>query len=546
MISNPILPGFNPDPSILRVGSDYYIATSTFEWFPGVKLYHSKDLKHWEQIGYALTRKSQLDLCGVETARGIWAPCLSYNSEDELFYLAYTVVYSIKGNHFDLDNFYVTASLINGPWSEPIYLNSSGFDPSLFHDEDGRSWLVNLEWESRNNYPHCGWIVLQEFDRKQGKLIGDVHSITDGGTRRGCIEAPHLYKRDDWYYLMTAEGGTGYGHAVVMQRSRDIQGPYTPDPQGAMLTSYDEDFDEFGTDDSVKLHRFVPDLALQKAGHGSLVHTAEGTPYIAHLCARPLLPLSRCILGRETAIQACEWDSDGWLRLSHGNRLAQEETKQPEELNDSTHAGGLPYSLGRDDFTRGCELGHDYQTYRFPLTANDCRYSEAGLTLRGSGSLFSTRRMTLLARRIHHFNACFETEINFEPEHYFTSAGLVLYYSSDNFYYLRIYYSESLKCRCLSISSSDLGNKREYTEFRVKLDESGKICLRAHLNRDKLQFSYCYPNSKWQQVGDALDSSILSDEYGSQKFTGCFVGLFCEDQRHQEQTATFSYLDYLV
>ena len=148
MIQNPVLSGFHPDPSILRVKDDYYIATSTFEWFPGVQINHSKDLVHWDLLGYPLTRVSQLNMIGEEDSCGVWAPCLSYDKGR--FYLIYTDVKSFIGSFKDTHNYLVTAEDIHGPWSEPIYLNSSGFDPSLFHDRDGRKYLVNMVMDHRS------------------------------------------------------------------------------------------------------------------------------------------------------------------------------------------------------------------------------------------------------------------------------------------------------------------------------------------------------------------------------------------------------------
>lgn len=540
MIQNPVLPGFNPDPSIIRVGDDYYIATSTFEWFPGVKLYHSKNLANWTQIGYALDRKSQIDLTGLDTARGVWAPCLSYNESENLFYLVFSNVYSHRTGYFDLDNFLVTSTTIDGPWSDPIYLNSGGFDASLFHDDDSRAWLVSLEWDNREAYPRPGWIILQEYSKEKRCLVGPITRLTQGGTRRGCIEAPHLYKRNGYYYLMTAEGGTGYGHAVVMLRSKNINGPYESDPNGAMLTSHTEEFDEFGSDESVKLHRYTPDLDLYKSGHGSLVHTQTDKPFIAHLCARPLPNMPSCILGRETAIQSCYWSDDNWLRLDSGDNLARLEQCLPEEFN-LTQA--LPYNIGKDLFT-GDSLNHDYQSYRLPLTPDVLEFTKPGIRLRGTGSLFSSRQMSLIARRIHHFNASFETEVEFEPPHHLASAGLVAFYSSDNFFYLRIYWSESLNSRCIGLLGSSLDGRSEHREFRCAIAKTGAIQLRVELNLDQLQFKYKEQNQDWKTVGGSFDASILSDEYGNQKFTGSFIGLFCDDLRNRQATATFSYLDY--
>ena len=243
MIRNPILKGFNPDPSICRVGADYYIATSTFEWYPGVQIHHSRDLVNWRLVKRPLDRASQLDMRGNPDCCGVWAPCLSH--ADGRFWLIYTDVKRLDGNFKDAHNYLVTAPAITGPWSDPIYLNSSGFDPSLFHDDDGRKWLLNLQWkhstDSVGGTPkHSAFdgILLQEYDPVARHLTGPIRNIF-AGSPHGLVEGPHLFKRDGWYYLTTAEGGTGYDHAVTMARSRALLGPYELHPDTHLLTSKD-------------------------------------------------------------------------------------------------------------------------------------------------------------------------------------------------------------------------------------------------------------------------------------------------------------------
>src|SRR6516164_8767195 len=223
MIRNPILPGFNPDPSICRVGDDYYIATSTFEWFPGVQIHHSRDLVNWRLVRRPLERASQLDLRGEPDSCGVWAPCLSY--ADGKFWLVYTDVKRFDGDFKDTHNYIVTAPAIEAPWSDPIYVNSSGFDPSLFHDDDGRKWFVNMVWNHRPGNNRFAGIVAQEYSPGEKKLVGDRGNIFKG-TPLGLTEAPHLYHRAGYYYLLTAEGGTAWNHAVTMARSRNLLGPY--------------------------------------------------------------------------------------------------------------------------------------------------------------------------------------------------------------------------------------------------------------------------------------------------------------------------------
>ena len=195
MTSNPILKGFNPDPSILRVDDDYYIATSTFEWYPGVQIHHSKDLVNWRLISQPLNRVDLLDMRGNPDSTGIWAPCLSHC--DGKFYLIYTDVKRHDGSFKDAHNYLTTCDIIDGKWSVPIYLNSSGFDPSLFHHE-GRKWLLNMVWDHRPGKNPFGGIHLQEYCSQSKQLVGPVHNIFTG-TAMGFTEAPHIYVYNDYF-----------------------------------------------------------------------------------------------------------------------------------------------------------------------------------------------------------------------------------------------------------------------------------------------------------------------------------------------------------
>src|SRR5687768_10590075 len=348
-IHNPILRGFNPDPSIVRVGGDYYIATSTFEWFPGVQIHHSRDLVHWELVARPLNRASQLDMRGDPDSCGVWAPCLSY--ADGLFYLVYTDVKrfgrasgggTAGASLRDFHNYLVTSPRIDGDWSEPVFLNSSGFDPSLFHDDDGRKYLVNMLWDHRPGQNRFGGIVLQEYFPPERRLIGGRRKIFSG-TSIGFTEAPHLYKRKGWYYLITAEGGTGWGHAMTMARSRTLTGPYELHPDKYIITA-----------------RHRPDSPLQRAGHGDPVETQAGETYAVYLCGRPLPNRGRCTLGRETAIQKMAWGVDDWLRTRDGSGLPELETPAPA-LPAAPFAAAAP----RADFDSD-QLPIDFQWLRTP------------------------------------------------------------------------------------------------------------------------------------------------------------------------------------
>src|SRR5215510_6654414 len=318
-IQNPILRGFNPDPSIVRVGDDYYIATSTFEWFPGVQIHHSRDLVNWRLLTRPLNRPTQLNMLGDPDSCGIWAPCLTYSAG--LFCLIYTDVKrygpttqagTSGASLRDMHNYLVTSETIEGEWSEPIFLNSSGFDPSLFHDDDGRKYLLNMLWDFRPGKNRFAGIELQEYSAAERKLVGPSEVIFKG-TSIGFTEGPHLYKRNGYYYLLTAEGGTGWGHAVTFARSPHLNGPYELHPDKYILTA-----------------RHRPDVELQRAGHADLVETQTGETYMVHLCGRPLPNRGRCVLGRETAIQKMQWSEDGWPRTENEKGLPYAEVEAPD------------------------------------------------------------------------------------------------------------------------------------------------------------------------------------------------------------------------
>lgn len=340
-IQNPVLTGFNPDPSVLRVEDDYYIATSTFEWFPGVQISHSRDLVNWHVVARPLNRYAQLDMRGNPNSGGIWAPCLSY--ADGLFYLIYTDTKDWAGAFKDVRNYLATAAAIEGPWSDPIYLNSSGFDPSLFHDDDGRKWLVNMLWDHRANRNNFGGILLQEYDPDKKTLVGTAKNVFLG-TTLGLVEGPHLYKREGYYYLLTAEGGTFLTHAATVARSKKIDGPYEVMPGNPLVSSASK-----------------PQLRLQSCGHGSLVQHADGSWMLAHLCRRPFKN-GRSILGRETALQKIVWN-DGWPRLASGGQIPLDSFEAPD-----LPPCPWPPTPTRDDFD-GKVLAIDWQAPRVAIDA---------------------------------------------------------------------------------------------------------------------------------------------------------------------------------
>lgn len=538
LLKNPILPGFNPDPCICRKGDDYFIAVSSFEWFPGIPIYHSRDMKHWELYAHALTNENTCDLKRLPSAKGIWAPCLTYCEADGLFYVVYGMMNSMNARYFDVDNFVITAKDLRGPWSEPVYLHSAGFDASMLHDTDGRKWVVSLDWETRTGYEKPGAICLVEYDPEAKAIIGYPKRIWRGATERGCLEAPHLTKRGDWYYLMCAEGGTGYYHCVTMARSKSVWGPYEADPKNPILTAVPENNDERSNTDHLKPRYYNPDTSLQKCGHGSYVETSLGETYLVHLCARPFAPELRCTLGRETAMQKMAWTEDGWLRLAVCGNLAQEYVEGCA-LPD-WKAAGLPEL---DDFDNET-LGLQYYAPRIdPKSFTDLKSRPGWLRMRGQEARSSTNRVSLLARKLTSVNAVIETKMEFFPDIYQHSAGLILYYDNMNYIYLRKYYSEGLGAPAVSVVHLRNGNKTDY-DTRTPV-EDGPLWFRLRIEGRRSQFSWSADEKDWQEIGPTFDTSEFSDEFSEYgEFTGTFVGLTCADRVKHEKCADFDFFRY--
>ncbi len=514
-IQNPVLPGFHPDPSILRVGDDYYIVCSTFQWWPGAPVYHSRDLVHFRLLTHLLTRESQLDLGAAHDSGGMYAPQLSY--ESGVFYLVYTNVLSAHWPFLDCANYVITAPAITGPWSEPTYLHGLGFDPSLFHDRDGKSYLLSNEIDFRPERRGSRGIVLQEFSTERLELVGEPRLLTDANA-----EGPHLYRHGGYYYLLTAEGGTQYEHRMMVYRAPTLQGPFVPDPRGAVLTSVG-----------------APGHALQKAGHGSLVETQDGEFYVAHLCAQPLLPERKCPLGRETALQRFHFTTDGWLRMASGGAAPELEVQRP--------------SLPLAPWERA-PLRLDFDEPRWPAELIGLREPfddswvsltrRAGhLSLRGRHSLMSPVRQSLVARRIQSFRSRLQTALDFHPPSYRQMAGLCLYYDRANHMYLYLSLGSSGRRELNVWHANGFWNVQRVLAQGVSVPEHGVIHLRAELDHHAIRFSYSVDGERFVPIGPTFDACELADEHEKYGFTGAVAALCAQDLGQQGSWADFDYFE---
>ena len=549
MIHNPILKGFHPDPSIVRVGEDYYIATSTFEWWPGIRLHHSTDLVHWELIEYPLNRTSQLDLRGVGASQGVWAPCLTYDKGT--FYLLYTVVTAFYCNMYDTNNYLVTATDIHGPWSDPIALNNFGFDPSLFHDDDGRKYMVSMVTDHRVPKKYVGRLVLQEYDPMQKKMTGPVKDIYRAD--KIFLEGPHIFKRNGWYYLFSADTGTGELHGQTIQRSRNIWGPYE---------MYQADFMERTADNeaySILTSRHHEDILLQKSGHCDLVETPEGEWYAVHLCGRAsdrrnpadaprFSGARRYMLGRETAIQKMKWTEDDWLVMADDSTEPKEYVEEPagnhrvekQVMESAQESTGTNM---RDDFTAPV-LNPDYQSLRIPMTEHYLSLTERPGYLRmyGRSGLSSKFSQTLIAKRLTEYDMEISTKLEFEPEVFKQMAGLILMYDTDNYLYLHVSRDEDCG-KCIALLKAE-NKKYEYLTDYLPVFSGLPIYLKADMRNGYITFSYRLEGSGWQTIAENIDGSFMSDEACTEGwFTGAMVGICCQDLTGFGKYADFDWFE---
>lgn len=505
VIRNPVLRGFNPDPSILRVGADYYMATSTFEYHPAVRLHHSTDLATWTTIGHALDEG--FDLRGIPDSGGVWAPSLSYS--DGLYWLAYSVVHTMDGDDKDIDNYLVTAPDIAGPWSDPVHLGSRGFDFSFFHDPDGTHWIVGVQWDQRPEHPSFSGLVIEQYLPEERRTAGEATVIY---REESLVEGPNLYRIGVWYYLLIAAGGTGWNHGITMARSRNLLGPYERDPREAVLTTRD-----------------APGHPLQKAGHGELVQTPDGEWMLAHLASRPTLHLGEryCTLGRETCLQRVAFDDDGWLRLADGGHHASVEVL----FGPAQGAAADPASAVRewtDHFDGPALDSRRWSTLRarFPRHIADLDARPGWLRLRGGHSPASVFDQSMLLTRVEEHQAEFEVVLDAEPRTAREAAGVIAWYDRCGWIWLQMTF-DAENGRHLRVVRRDGSVTTRSAPIAVP---DGALRLRASLDGPALEFAFAGEHGDWQDVSGSYPAWALSDDHGPRlRFTGLFFGVRADD-----------------
>lgn len=502
--NNPILPGFYPDPSIVAVGEDFYIVNSSFAYFPGLPIMHSKDLAHWKQIGNAMNRNSQLPVGNDEISRGLFAPTIRYNNGT--YYIICTNV-SFGGNYI------ITADSPEGPWSEPHYIEGAeGIDPSLFFDDDGRVYYTGTHPNPKGcRYDGDWYIYTQEIDIENFKLIGEPVDVWNGAMRGvHWPEGPHLYKVGEYYYILHAEGGTGPNHAISVARSKNVFGPY-----------------EMNFNNPIFTHRHLGmRYPIRYVGHGDMFCTAQGDWYIIMLATRPISGMTT--MGRETFLAKVYWE-EGWPVINPGvGMLTDEVNINLEEYISDSDASLAPFSDKHYEFADMKEMPLSCITIRNPED-DMYRFDSEGLALK-----CGTRRSTVMLRQdAHVFDAV--AVLRTKDLYNSTKAGLMLYQNDK--YQLRVDFSGIHATAVLTVD----GKEEVIGNMMVAVNN---ITLLLSVKGLKASIFVGEGNQVAPLVKD-VDISKLSTEVAG-GFVGCTVGIFAEaaDEKDSDIYATFKSLSY--
>jgi xylan 1,4-beta-xylosidase len=504
-IHNPILPGFHPDPSVIRVGSDYYLVTSSFEYFPGVPIFHSTDLVNWRQIGHVLTRKSQLNLEGCEGYCGIYAPTLRYHAG---------TFYMITTNVRHGGNFFVTAVDPAGPWSEPVWVDEPMFDPSLLFD-NGKVYYTR-----RGDGFHG--IQQAEIDIATGRLLHPLRYVVEKFISPD-IEGPHLYAINGLYYLMAAEGGTRFGHAEVIGRSTSPWGQFEPCPHNPILT-----------------HRDQGHLPQRDMGHAELVNDVHGNWWLFCLGTRQTRYDAATLLGRETFLAPVKW-VDGWPVVGAIRSGIIEESFDSSLLPEQQ-----PYpNFGRDDFDSPA-LGYDWNFLRNPNDADWSLTERSGhLRLRGSAvSMQEADSPAFIGRRQEHFSFQAACRVAFDPQCPNEEAGLTVFMTRLFHYDLAISLRSGQRCAVLKKQVGDIAVEQVSTPL-----PPGPLTL--GVTSDGRQYSFFYqPEASPQQPFDSGLARLISAELASTThegsiFTGMYLAMYASGNGSpNHQPADFDWFEY--
>lgn len=509
---NPILPGGYPDPSICRVGDDYYLVNSSFEYFPGLPIHHSRDLVNWELIGYGLNRPEQctgaVNLSDVQTQGGIHAPTIRFH--DGIFYIITTNVYLPPGGReSQCNNFIVTAHNPAGPWSEPhVIAGAPGIDPDLFFDDDGRIWYTGTHPPANPNFPGEGEIWMQELDLPNWKLMGECHFVWRGACGGVWVEGPHLYKVEGRYYLMVAEGGTSFNHAVMVAVSDHITGPYVSNPRNPILTSRHLSYEHW----------------VHSTGHADLVELPDGRWYMVALGIRGNEGGSSN-MGRETHLIPVTWEREPfeWQESKTLWPVCAPLTGRVERVNllPFTGSGKMPAIEFVDTFDIPA-LRPEWNSRRAPLpNSHSFRARPGTLRLFALPEVICERgRYNFLGIRQQESNFTFEAGMAFSPATDGVEAGLVLLQQDENYLKFSVIRQNGLDMLTL-VLAEPRQPPRILAQTALKND-SGNIRLQVKSSRSHYTYRFATGNSpKFRPFAKTPANHILSRGY-----TGAYLGIY--------------------
>ncbi len=528
---NPILSGFYPDPSICRVGEDYYMVTSSFAYYPGLPIHHSRDLIHWEQIGHGIHRPQQLDYKECETSLGLWAPTIRYH--EGTYYIINTFV--SEGREAKRDNYIITAKNPAGPWSDPIFIEGAdGIDSSLFFDDDGKVWYVgNFICKETLFEGHHG-IYLCELDAETLQFKGKRSILWQGGqTRSKWLEAPHIYKRSEVYYLMVAEGGTFTNHSVMMAKSTSICGPYEICPRNPIIS-----------------HRHLPlNSEISVTGHGDLVETQHGEWWMVILAVRPYEPV-RAVekakengniyynLGRETFLLPVAWADDGWLIAGSENGLVNTYERKPALAEFL-----FPMADSNDEF-EDTQLKLMWNTIHAPkkqFYSLEERKGFLRLHLQEE-VLHEICTPAFIGRRQQHNQFLVKTAMEFVTDKENEEAGLALI--QDSCYHYCFVKTRMDGKSIIRLTKVENGVKEIIEE--IEAEETERIYLSIQGNIGSYSFYYGYVENQALPCGSKQNAGILSSSVNN-GFTGTYVGMYATSNHiYSENSTDYDWFHYIV
>ncbi len=504
--TNPVIPGTHPDPSVCRVGQDYYLANSSFAYFPGAPIFHSRDLVNWRKIGHAFTRPSQLPLDDIRLSGGMYAPSLRHINGR--FYLITTLVgHPTLGTR----HLYVWTDDPAGEWSEPIWINQIGIDPDLFQDHDGRTYFL------RNNIfdtkPRGLW--LGEIELQTGRMLSEMRLLWSGSGGYEP-EGPHLYRINDWYYLMAAENGTYYGHMETVARSRNLWGPYESCPHNPILT-----------------HRNLTPHPIKCTGHADLIEAHDGSWWMVFLGVRPENEWRDFQhLGRETFLAPVTWMADSWP-VVNGNGTVTLEMDTP-----TLPLHSWPPCPARDEFDAP-QLDLEWNTLRQPAPGTWSLAERPGwLRLRGNAAtLDDVAAPAFIGRRQTEMTCRVTTLLDFAPQNDGEEAGLSSFMSDSHHYEIAVTRRQGQRVVLLRRRIADL-----QAEITCEPLTDGPVILACDAEPEKFSFSYTTTDGMTRHLGAGNSRHISADV--ADVFTGMYFGLYATGNgRPCRAPADFDWVD---